>query len=302
MKFLFLILLPIGAWLVWRAFKPKTKNSDHPVGDKGMTSNPAPIELKLNIGAEDPVEPKKEIQTPFTIDIDHEPREDFSEQEIDKDNWEGSFWEVNEPLPAQATLRIDYEDGAGKKTVRVVDVRQFGSDGYGTLLIGHCRMRNATRTFRTDRIVQCLDEETGEIVDDVHAYLLAKYESSPEYIRDKLLEDEYDSLRILFYVGKADGQLRAAEKKVIFETCQKLANDYRLTENHINDLYNALNLPSIQAFKMAIGRLSKRGPDTIALLIKAAEEIVATQKAVHPSEKEALDYMHKRLRKDGQAD
>jgi hypothetical protein len=168
-------------------------------------------------------------EIPITVKVSYEvsgssPNAAY-EPDIDKDNWEGSFWEVQDPFPVKASLRIDYEDGAGKKTERVVDVRQFGIDGYGNLLIGHCLMRNATRTFRTDRIKRCIDEETGEVVDDVFAYLRAKYESSPEHARDRLYEEEYDTLRVLLYVGKADGQLRAAEKAIIRVACRALAND-----------------------------------------------------------------------------
>jgi len=196
-------------------------------------------------------------------------------------------------------LQIEYEDGAGNKTQRVVDVRQFGPHGDSALLIGHCRMRNATRTFLTERISHCVDAETGETVENVYAFLLEKHKNSPEFSKEKLFENEYDVLRVLFYVGKADGQLRAAEKRVILESCQKLTGDTRLTEKHINDLYSAVDLPSIQAFKMAVGRLAKKGPEACEVLIKSAEDIVATQKTVHPAEQEALDYMRKRFAQQG---
>lgn len=280
MIYVFVVILLIGIWLIGFSLLRRTPGSKAPPTQTLKYQN-APIELEVQVVRSEEHEPPVDLTPNFT--------------EIDKDNWEGSFWEVQEPFPVRATLRIVYEDGAGMKSQRVVDVRQFGADIYGGLLIGHCRMRNATRTFRTERIKQCIDEDTGEIIDDAYAYLLAKYKSSPEYIRDKLLEEEYDAIRVLFYVGKADGQLRAAEKQVILGACQSLANDSRLTEAHINDMYAEMDLPSIQAFKMAVGRLAKRGPDICSNLINAAEDIIATQKTVHPSEKEALDYMRKRF-------
>jgi len=264
MIYVFVVILLIGIWLIGVLLRRTPRSKAPPT--QTLKYQHAPIELEVQVLRSEEHEPPVDL-TPHVA-------------EIDKDNWEGSFWEVQEPFPVRATLRIGYEDGAGMKSQRVVDVRQFGSDIYGGLLIGHCRMRNATRTFRTERIKQCVDEDTGEIIEDAYAYLLAKYKSSPEYIRDKLLEEEYDAIRVLFYVGKADGQLRAAEKKVILGACQSLANDSRLTEVHINDMYAEMDLPSIQAFKMAVGRLAKRGPDTCSNLIKAAEDIIATQKTV----------------------
>jgi hypothetical protein len=273
MTLLYGIFFLVVLWLLWRAFNPqRPKNPSRP-------DAPVPYEI------------------PITVKVSYETSGSPAsyEPDIDKDNWEGSFWEVQEPFPVTASLRIDYEDGAGKKTERIVDVHQFGTDGYGNMLIGHCRMRNATRIFRTDRIKKCIDEETGEIVDDVYAYLRAKYESSPEHARDKLYEDEYDTLRILLYVGKADGQLRAAEKAIIRETCRALANDSRLTDALIDELFSTLDVPTLQAFKMAVGRLAPKSSEVRATLVKAAEDMVATQKSVHPSEKESIEYMRRRL-------
>ncbi len=215
--------------------------------------------------------------------------------DVDKDEWEGSFWEVQQPLPAKVKLRLNYVDGAGKKSERTVEVRQFGSFGISTLLIGHCVLRNATRTFRTDRIVKCVDENTGEIVADVPSYLRRKYEESPERSRDRLLEDEYDTLRILLYVGKADGQFRAAEKALIRETCVAISDDSRMTDAIIDDLFANMAVPTLQAFRLAVGRLAKRDENSRVVVLAAAEKMVATQKTVHQAEQEALDYLRKRF-------
>lgn len=236
-----------------------------------------------------------EIPIKITVSYDdggygRQPRESF-----DKDEWEGSFWEVAQPLPAKAKLRLKYTDGAGRKTERTVDVRQFGAAGPNTLLIGHCNMRDATRTFRSDRIESCIDEETGEVVSDVRTYLQTQYDQSPDRTKDLLLEGEYDTLRVLLYVGKADGQLRAAEKVVIRDTCVAITNDSRLTDATIDDLLASMDVPTLQAFKLAVGRLAKRGQTAQAVVMTAAEKLVATQKTVHQSEQEALDYMKKRF-------
>jgi hypothetical protein len=236
-----------------------------------------------------------EIPIKITVSYDdggygRQPRES-----TDKDEWEGSFWEVTQPLPTKAKLRLKYTDGAGRKTERTVDVRQFGALGSYTLLIGHCNMRDATRTFRSDRIESCIDEETGEVVSDACAYLQTKYDQSPDRTKDLLLEGEYDTLRVLLYIGKADGQLRAAEKAVIRETCIAITKDSRLTDNTIEELFINMDVPTIQAFKLAVGRLAKRDMAAQAVVMTAAEKMVATQKTVHQAEQEALDYMKKRF-------
>jgi tellurite resistance protein len=266
--------LLLGVLAIWIAYRVLTKAS---------ATSPSP---KLK---------QYEIPIKITVSYDdsgygRQPREN-----IDKDEWEGSFWEVAQPLPAKAKLRLNYTDGAGRKTERTVDVRQFGTLGTNSLLIGHCNMRDATRTFRSDRIESCIDEETGEIVSDVRLHLQTKYDQSPDSAKDQLLDGEYDTLRVLLYVGKADGQLRAAEKSVIRDTCIQITDDSRLTDSAIDDLLANLDVPTLQAFKLAVGRLAKRDQAAQTVVMTAAEKIVATQKTVHQAEQEALDYMRKRF-------
>jgi hypothetical protein len=268
----------LGVFALWVAYKVLAKpRQNPPTPQPGARDMPVKITVSYDDGG-----------------YGHQPHES-----IDKDEWEGSFWEVTQPLPAKAKLRLKYTDGAGRKTERTVDARQFGAMGQSTLLIGHCHMRDATRTFRTDRIESCVDEETGEVVGDVRAYLQRKYDESPDKSKDLLLDGEYDTLRVLLYVGKADGQLRAAEKSVIRDTCIAITNDSRLTDSAIEKLLADMDVPTLQAFKLAVGRLAKRDQSARTVALSAAENMVATQKTVHQAEQEALDYMKKRFTDDG---
>lgn len=269
-----LLYLLLGGLAVWFAYKALARPRE-----ESPSSKPRHYEIPIKI----------------TVSYDDGGYGRPPRESIDKDEWEGSFWEVAQPLPAKAKLRLKYTDGAGRKTERSVDVRQFGAIGPNTLLIGHCKMRDATRTFRTDRIESCIDEETGEVVTDVRAYLQTKYDQSPDRTKDLLLDGEYDTLRVLLYVGKADGQLRAAEKAVIRDTCVAITNDSRLADSAIDDLLANMDVPTLQAFKLAVGRLAKRDQAAQIVVMTAAGKIVATQKAVHQAEQDALDYMKKRF-------
>lgn len=285
MELLYIVLGLIAAWVLYRVMQKSSRQEPTP-------ARPDAVEIPIRIT----------ISSESRSDTDgSSARSDGLATEQDKDSWEGSFWEVIDPLPAKATLRLDYVDGAGRRTERTVNVRQFGSTGSTTLLIGHCRLRNATRTFRTDRIKSCIDEETGEVVGDVRAYLMGLYERSPDKALATLRANEYDILRVLYFVGKADGQLRAPEKAVVRDACAEIANDTRLTVENIDELFGATELPSLQAFRVAIGRLAQRDESVRTIVMSAAEKIVGTQKTVHPSEQEALDYMRKRLFPSGAA-
>jgi hypothetical protein len=217
--------------------------------------------------------------------------------EGESDAWEGSFWEASEPTPVNAVVLIDYTDANGLGTQRTVTVRQFDRDYLGGMFIGHCHLRNATRTFRVDRVKSCVDSETGEIVSDVRAYLTQRYENSPESSARKLLETDYDTLRVLLYVGRADGQLRQAERQLYLDVCQAIATDSRLTLDMIDRLVENIDDLSVNAFKQAVTRLSKQSSETQSLVLRAAEQMIATQKTIHAVEQEAIDYMRGGLSK-----
>jgi hypothetical protein len=56
-----------------------------------------------------------------------------------------------------------------------------------------------------------------------------------------------------------------------------------------------MDVPTLQAFKLAVGRLAKRDQAAQTVVMSAAKKMVATQKTVHQAEQEALDYMKKRF-------
>lgn len=208
-----------------------------------------------------------------------------------------SLWEMPAPKDVSAKFTFDYRDAAGARTTRTVQVQRFGQSNGQTYIFGHCELAQAWRTFRADRIIDCVDEATGEFVDATQR-LEAIYEASPERAKDALREAEYDVLRILLYVGKADGRLMAAEKRVIREVCVALTGDDRLTDAMIDRLLSELDVPTLQAFRMAVGRLLKRGEEAANQILNAARRIVQTQKTVHPAEQEAIDYIQDRMAKD----
>lgn len=209
--------------------------------------------------------------------------------------WEGNFWEVNDPKPLTLALQLDYTDARGTRTSRKVDVRQFGHNGYGLLLLGHCRLRNDIRTFRVDRIKEAVDLNTGAVITHVEKFLLDSYKESPHAGADRLLDEEYDALRVLLFVGKADGRLTAPEKAVIRASCKKITSQSVLSDEAIELAFKNLDVPTLAAFKLAVGRIAARSRDIRATMIESAKAMIATQKSVHPAEAEALAYMEKRL-------
>jgi hypothetical protein len=217
------------------------------------------------------------------------------EKNSDEDAWEGTFWEADNPLPVNAELAIDYRDGNGTLSKRNVTVRNFDTEHYGGIFIAHCHLRNATRSFRFDRIRACIDRSTGEVVSDIRSYLLSLYEHSPDFTLKKLVETDYDTLRILLYVAKADGTFTKKEKEVFVEVCRAISSDSRITIDSLEGILADIEHLSLTAFKRAVGRIGTKDKAVQQQVLEAAQKIIQTQKTVHAVEQEALDYMSKKL-------
>ncbi len=90
--------------------------------------------------------------------------------------------EMSDPRRVDAYLEIDYQDGNGSWTKRFVRVNEFDNNVDGGILIGHCELRGGNRTFRFDRIMKCIDLETGEFVENVKTYLNGIHADPPEML------------------------------------------------------------------------------------------------------------------------
>lgn len=259
---MFLAVLGIVAWLLFR--KP---------------ASPLPTEIPIKI----------------TITTSREPS--HADLDPDYDNWEGTFWDVTSPRSIKANLRLKYRDGAGNTTQRDVEVWKYGAWEGGAILIGHCHLRGATRTFRTDRILACTDVDTGEIINDLPAWLAANWENSPDRAIELVMEKAWDVIRVLFYVSKADGTLDQNEQHILRSAVHELATHPAMTDKLIDGFLKTMDNPSLTAFKQAFGRLVNRNDGMATKVMIWAEQIAATKNVTSTAEQDALNYLRARLSK-----
>jgi hypothetical protein len=213
------------------------------------------------------------------------------------DNWEGAFWDVQTPRDLSANLRIEYRDGAGSETKRDIQLMRYGPWEGGAILWAYCHLRQANRTFRTDRVLKCVDLDTGEVIDDLANWLDAKYQTSPDRAIEHIIETAWDAVRVLFYVGKADGRLTQQERAILREAIRNMSDHPAIDDRRIDALIDSLDTPSLVAFKQAYGRLIKRDVALAERIVEIAEAIVETETALSQPEQEALNYLKIRLGK-----
>ena len=191
----------------------------------------------------------------------------------------------------RARWRLTYTDGSGEMTERTVLVDAFGAPMGRTVVRGRCLLRNARRTFRIDRISNCIDEESGEIIGDVRQHLQALYDASPMRVCDDLLSREADLLCVLLYVARADGRVMATERAIFLRTCTVLAPDGGLTPADISDLIGMLETPTRHAFRKAVRGLARRETRPRAIALSAVGQLLRNKKKPGAIELEAYAYM-----------
>lgn len=217
------------------------------------------------------------------------------------DAWEGRFWESREPRRAWAHIRIQYRDGAGRESERDITVRCIDASGRAGLLLAHCHLRGETRSFRLDRVKSACDRD-GVVIEDLYEYLMDRASDIAGYlgINEKLLapltklsDEHIDALRVLLYVGRADGSLRKREKEIIEEWISGLGAAFPKMDDLVGALMNEIGRPADRAFEAAVVRLSTASQELRWRVLALAQAIVSTQKTIAAAEGAALDLMRR---------
>lgn len=216
--------------------------------------------------------------------------------------------EIDEPIEVvnvRSSLEFDYQNMDGVKSHRTVDVINMELQGARKRLWGYCHKRDDFRTFNIDRIKNCVDVNTGEIIDDVAGFLmelhqqqLEVYKASVEYSCNEFGKKHKDTLGVLYYVAKSDGQFRAAEKLVISELLKSLIGDERVTPDIVKKLYEFRQVPTKDEFEIMVDNVSLMSEKQRSVIMQAAIDIVATQKHITLQEQQALDYMKQKFQID----
>tara|TARA_R110002094_G_scaffold54390_8_gene65623 strand:+ start:2576 stop:3367 length:792 start_codon:yes stop_codon:yes gene_type:complete len=212
-----------------------------------------------------------------------------------EDNFEGWFIDGQDPQGVSANLEIGYCDAVGNETVRKIHVRQFDPGHRKGMLLAHCYLRDASRSFRVDRIRACVDTDTGEVVADILQHLKIRHAVDPERIIEVLSRDYRDLVRVLGYMGMADGDFSEVERTMVAEYIRKLARDERVTPDVVATAATRIGTTSLQGFKIAVGKVVKSGGVSPILLAGVCREIAEADGIIKPEEQEALDYIDRRI-------
>ncbi len=217
-----------------------------------------------------------------------------------QDSWEGGFWDVENARFLRKNFHIAYTDASGQRSERDISMRAFdeGSD----LLLAHCHLRGATRTFRFSRISFCVDLDTGEIIASPSRYCVEAYAITPRGATEMAIEEHYDALMIVFFVSRLDGKTTSKEADVIARFASALTGSQAITGDVMRTVLKEWGPPSLGAYRLAVGRVAKKDVKDRARLLVCARMVVLTKRKPSPEERAAISYLCDRLLPDAPAE
>jgi hypothetical protein len=95
------------------------------------------------------------------------------DQEVEPEKPRRRRKSAKSPTPVRARLKIKYLDVEGVESEREIHAHGYvdSSPGY---IEARCLVRKNNRSFRTDRILEAVDMETGEVIKRIPAFMRSK--------------------------------------------------------------------------------------------------------------------------------
>lgn len=218
--------------------------------------------------------------------------EETNSEAEEKDNWEKFDFYRAKMLPAKGRYRINYEDQRGFKTERDIEVKRVHECDGKYAVDAHCLLRNAHRSFLSERVAKAVNLDTGEIVENLAGDAIAQYADTGEARALSAINKEWMGVAVLVFVCRADGQMRQPERAVVAEYLKRHCADMSLDDGDLDSAIKALGEPDLKEFKRIIRDLKDAGDqERLTDLLGCAKRIVETQKSVAPMEKAALEML-----------
>lgn len=281
MELLVLVILGFGTWYIWGKFTKK----------QGSISA---IRATYDV-------PESDVDTAqaWPGRTETQPGNQADDYECNDESSPYNFWISTDGIPRKVDVRLKmiYQKTNGNIHERDYDVQRFqrGRDGYS--MYGYCHLRRAARSLVTAGVIKCTDRESGEIIDNLPAYLEAKYAETPDARYDATVEKYWRSMKILFYFAKADGAMRAKERAILVDFILQRMEPGGPSAEGVEKIIKDWCQPTKVEFWDAVRDAAAESKDNLMLLIDLCEKMASTDKKIHDEETKALKYMRGQIAK-----
>lgn len=202
------------------------------------------------------------------------------------------------------TFMIEYRDAKGATSRRRITVFDIISGSAGIpALRARCHERKATRQFRVDRIVCCIDY-SGEIHDDVASFLhenfgmgsasaSAREDDATASMWPRVLEVIRDDAILLSAMAKADGSFSDAELHTIVDYLSgRVERSVKfLTPREVEAIraYVRRLRPGAESLSRSVNNIIQQGSSRIEEILRAKVRVMDADGRRHPQEVELLN-------------
>jgi hypothetical protein len=246
----FLIIIAIAAIAIafllmikWR----KIANADSKNNDAESTRSEQ--NLKLNIQAE--VLPQVITSEQETVN------EKVEDQYID------NYWIPVESKrrKVSARLMLKYRNTKNIISERAFDVEAFSRGDKGYHIHGYCQKKHRNIALSSLGIMEAIDNETGEVIENINSYLEQKYKDSSEQKKD-LLFDEYGwAVYSLVYLAGTSGSIVKKERDIITAFIRSIPRFSCLEDEWIDKTIRELYRPGKMEIRNWVKAAIDRGAD-----------------------------------------
>ncbi|MDB5582800.1 MAG: hypothetical protein JWR80_7976 [Bradyrhizobium sp.] len=127
-------------------------------------------------------------------------------------------FDPSRPVTAM-TFDIAYIDARDEPSRRRVDIMSVSDYGEWFYIDAWCHLRRDLRSFRSDRVIECISASTGEIVGNVQAHLRSAtrrhFEAGPA--QKSVMGKAMPGLKALIWIARSDHYLSDNELDILIE-------------------------------------------------------------------------------------
>jgi len=165
---------------------------------------------------------------------------------------------------------------------------RLSKQGDQAILGAHCQLLKRYLDFNSQSLQRCLDLESGQLIDDLPAFLEASHAASQQGQLDRLYQSHQDELAVLLYVGRADGVLQRREKELI---AHYLVGRFTGGSLQVEEIARDLAwkpVPNHDDFKLATQRLAQLEASLKKQIVQLCRQLIEVKETLDGDEEASM--------------
>ena len=165
---------------------------------------------------------------------------------------------------------------------------RLSKQGDQAILGAHCQLLKQFLDFNSQSLQRCLDLESGQLIDDLPAFLEASHAASQQGQLDRLYQSHQDELAVLLYVGRADGVLQRREKELI---AHYLVGRFTGGALQVEEIARDLAwkpVPNHDDFRLATQRLAQLEASLKSQIVQLCRQLIEVKETLDGDEEASM--------------